>query len=75
VSLLFQLLGSVGNSVSVGREYRLAADRYSSIAYLVTMLVEAQTLLGSEVGVSLKANENELEAQLCHYLTQGWRLF
>ncbi len=31
--------------------------------------MEAQTLQGSEVGVSLETNESEIEAPLCHYLT------
>ncbi len=56
-------------SVSVGWEYRLDVDRFSPITYLVTNLVEAQTLSGLEVGVRLEANESELEAPLCHYLT------
>ena len=31
--------------------------------------MEAQTLQGSEVGVSLETNESEMESPLCHYLT------
>ncbi len=61
VSFLSLWLGSVG--WLVGREYRLTTDRLPAGSPSgVTILVEAQTLSGLEVGVRLGTTESELWA-------------